>query len=86
MNAPGPTDRFFAEVRQEREIQNLTWCRRPGSWPITEGEKLAVLVEEVGEVAKALNELESKERLRAELVQIAAVACSWGETLYPEEE
>lgn len=38
---------------------------------------LAVLVEEVGEVAMALNDGESDERIEAELIQVAAVVVSW---------
>ena len=38
--------------------------------------RLAALVEEVGEVARALHEGE-QENLRAELVQVAAVAVAW---------
>lgn len=53
--------------------------------------KLAILTEEVGEVAKALLDGEPLENLRAELVQVAAVAVAWLESLpnpgpeYPAE-
>jgi len=40
------------------------------------GDMLAVLTEEVGEVARAINDNEPCERLRKELVQVAAVAIS----------
>ena len=49
--------------------------------------KLRVLVEEVGEVAEALDALENKkdwkrfDHLREELVQVAAVAVAWLEAL-----
>lgn len=38
---------------------------------------LPILVEGVGEVAKALTEREGRAALRAELVQVAAVAAAW---------
>lgn len=69
------------DVSAERERQDATWNRSPGNWPGSDGEKLAVLVEEVGEVARALLEREGPERLRAELIQVAAVAVAWAETL-----
>ena len=59
------------------------------------GEKLAVLVEEVGEVAKAtlsgydsgdpeLRSLQEGHDLEKELIQVAAMAASWLEALYEE--
>lgn len=42
--------------------------------------KLSVLLEEVGEVAHAINENDSL-ALRTELVQVAAVAVAWLESL-----
>ena len=38
---------------------------------------LSVLVEEVGEVARALNDYSAEEALRAELVQVGACALAW---------
>ena len=51
--------------------------------------KLRVLVEEVGEVAEAIDRIENsksnhrpaREHLRDELVQVAAVACGWLESM-----
>ena len=40
---------------------------------------LPILVEEVGEVARVLCEGESKERLREELIQVAAMASAWAD-------
>lgn len=58
---------------------------------LTNAEKLAILVEEVGEVARevltqegrrlARDTVGTKEALRAELVQVAAVAVAWIEVL-----
>lgn len=39
--------------------------------------RLPVLVEEVGEVAKAMNDNESAEAMYAELIQVGAMALSW---------
>lgn len=68
-------------VAAERQRQDVKWGRSPGHWPNGSGVKLAVLVEEVGEVARALLEEEGDERLLEELVQVAAVAVAWAETL-----
>lgn len=38
---------------------------------------MPVLVEEVGEVARAMNDREPPDRLRTELVQVAAMATAW---------
>ena len=43
--------------------------------------KVAVLTEETGEVARAVLDLSSVAALRAELVQVAAVAVAWLESL-----
>lgn len=43
--------------------------------------KVAVLSEEVGEVARAVIDMEPKTALRRELVQVAAVAVAWLEGL-----
>ena len=48
--------------------------------------RLAILVEEVGEVAKELNETAlgaeaDKDKLEKELIQVSAMAASWIETL-----
>jgi hypothetical protein len=44
------------------------------------GMKLAILMEEVGEVAEAIQD-RSREQLLAELTQVAAVAQAWMESL-----
>jgi hypothetical protein len=43
--------------------------------------KLPVLLEEVGEVAIAMNDNEPLSNLRTELIQVAAVASAWAESL-----
>lgn len=48
--------------------------------------RFPILVEEVGEVAKALNEGASREELRAELIQVAAMAAAWAEAITREAD
>ena|SRR3990167_9274582 len=63
-------------------------CADPGA--MTNAEKLTVLVEEVGEVARVLIEYDDPQlagttgsaRLREELAQVAAVAVAWLEALW----
>jgi hypothetical protein len=45
------------------------------------GERLAILVEEVGEVAKALTYDQSRDDLERELIQVGAMAAAWIEAL-----
>ena len=68
----------LAEVGRERSRQE--WLRTAGAiGPVdTDGERLAVLVEEVGEVARAMNDGKG---LREELIQVAAVAVAWVEAI-----
>lgn len=73
---------IFAAIRAERKRQDDKWGadHDPG-----DGVLLAVLVEECGEAAKELNDgwphsMRIPE-LRRELVQVAAVAVQWLETL-----
>lgn len=68
--SPG-TQEVLNDVRQERMRQDAKWgflrSRPFDTW-------YRILGEEVGEVAKALNEREDCASLRAELIQVAAVA------------
>lgn len=52
----------------------------------THEEWLRILIEEVGEVARALNEDDSVEHLCEELTQVAAVAVAWVETVNRSKE
>ena len=68
--------RIVYEILQERKKQDMKWgdqSHHPNLY------WLGILVEEVGEVAKAL--IEDDDNWRYELVQVAAVALSWLETL-----
>lgn len=71
----------YYEVHQERERAHAKHA--PNSMetrPWDDPEWLPILVEEVGEVARALCEREPRERLREELLQVAAVACAWADS------
>jgi len=64
------------EVIQERERQNIEWVEQnhmPTVW-------LAMLMEEVGEAAKAICEIKLR-NYRRELIQVAAVAIAAVESL-----
>ena len=63
------------EVMEERNRQDELW----GEQNHDDGIWLAILVEEVGEVANDINERSKK--LREELIQVAAVAVSWVESI-----
>lgn len=82
---------YFAALRlvvEERNRQEKLW---PGTSCANEtlpwGEKLAIFVEEAGEVAKEFNEARERggkvdeTKLRMELVQVAAVCAAWVESL-----
>jgi len=75
------TDAILDLVREERARQNVKWRRAPGEWFDPEALKLAVLIEEVGEVGIELQPGGTNEQLKAELVQVAAVAVAWAEML-----
>lgn len=78
---PLPTAAVLYAVAAERERQDAKWGRAAGLWKDSDGVKVAVLGEEFGEVCRALLENEGAARLRAELIQVAAVAVAWSETL-----
>jgi hypothetical protein len=87
----GSTGDVVAEVYRERLRQDE--LKRAGRFSHTcaddlpNGDKLAVLVEEVGEVSRAViehaklaNDVHGKD-LRKELIQVAAVCVAWAESL-----
>ena len=63
-------------VWNERDYQNEKWGREDGGWNDHILKKLAILTEEFGEVAKAINE-EQWSEVKQELVDVAAVCISW---------
>lgn len=84
----GATHRPLAQSRSNNHPQ-----------PITNAEKLAVLAEEFGEAAREVteeiiardrddkkHELASRNRLRKELIQVAAVCVAWVEALDKSHE
>lgn len=90
------TGRAFAEIADERFRQEV--LRSQGRFPYTcaskdlgDLEKFVILSEEVGELARAVVEVEklandthhadARDAMRKELVQIAAVAVAWLESL-----
>lgn len=78
---------IFAAIDAERLRQSLKWDR-PHAWgrgdcsshEVDATVKAAVLTEECGEVARAVLEVDTA-GLRIELVQVAAVAVAWLESL-----
>lgn len=69
----------YREVHAERtrahykhDLHGQSMERKSSSAP----EWLPVLIEEVGEVARSMN-YDTKGNLRDELVQVAAMACAW---------
>lgn len=83
----GPVDDdglTYQAIAAERIKQHLKWrgtggdCSRPD---LPNDTRLRILLEEVGEVARALNDKEPLDHLEAELIQVAAVCVGWIEGL-----
>lgn len=71
------------DAELSKAIAKHTWERTPlGN--MHDGERLGVLVEEVGETAKACIEGEDDLRIGAELIQVAAMALAWYQAITPE--
>lgn len=77
---------IFSLILQERQRQEH--LLKQGKFPFTcanpeisDIQKLPVLGEEFGEVSKAINEQQSIEELKSELIQVAAVCVAWLESL-----
>lgn len=81
------TDVVLGHVRDERKRQVTLYIDGDilfdCSGPIHDGTRLQVLVEEVGEVAKAMMESD-REHVFEELIQVAAVAVACAEGVYQE--
>lgn len=69
-------DDISIDVLKERERQNKKWNRKPSEWNTQSTTKLAVLLEEVGEVARGILE-KDPENVKKELIQVAAVCFAW---------
>lgn len=73
----------FARIEEEVHRQDQMF---PGQWDagaLPNGAKLAILMEEVGEVAREMyeNGPQTTEHLRTELTHVAAVAAHWLESI-----
>lgn len=68
------------QVFHKIEVERARQDRLHPEFPILQVERLAILLEEAGEVAKAINE-KKPEEIEAELVQVAAVAMRWLEQI-----
>lgn len=68
------TDLVLNDVKGERIRQDRKFGPSHADRPFME-----ILVEEIGEVARAVLERKSKEDLYEELIQVAAVAVAWAE-------
>ncbi len=66
----------FEYVGFELDWQNIKWQRKDGDWPSDMYHKLAVLAEEFGEAAMAVNDLDLDE-LAEELADTAATCIAW---------
>lgn len=73
-------------LRQERLRAAGKFTHTAATLGQTHDRRNSVLVEEVGEVARALNDNETPGELRTELIQVAAVAVAWVEAIDVEEE
>lgn len=75
----------YADIFHERQRQDR--LKEQGRFThtcaddIPDGDKMIILAEELGEVARAIHDNEGVDQLYNELVQIAAIAMAWGESL-----
>jgi len=67
-------------IYKERDRQDDIWGRQAGFWDDHDMVKLTVVVEEVGEVAKAILK-QDNDNLYEELIQTMAVLMAWAETI-----
>ena len=76
-------EEIIQEVVEERKRQDLQWGTVPKRTVsgLSEYECLAILTEEVGECARALNEREDFQRKGEELIQVMASAMLWLEVM-----
>lgn len=70
------------EIGEAKRAQGISWrsCAAP-DMPGGDDRRYVVLGEEFGEVGRAMLEGEGDDHLRAELVQVAAVAVAWVEAI-----
>jgi len=75
--------KIFSNILSERKRQQVKWGDQSGNLNVVWS---TILTEEVGEAAKAVLQLDfehgdTREELRNELIQVAAVAVAWVEAL-----
>mgnify|MGYP001598037964 CR=1 FL=1 len=76
------TPKWAEEIRMEMARALVKHSHRTAINPrVQNNDKLNWLVEEVGEVARAINDKESVPRLKEELIQVAAIATAWWQSL-----
>ena len=71
-------DNIYYDIRQERALQDQKWGSQRENPTLLWA---AILTEEVGEVNRAILDKADAQHLRAELVQVAAVAVAWMEAI-----
>ena len=82
-----PNWTLLQDVIDERQSQETKWPGHTAADPIGNIAKLSMLGEEYGEVCRELCEAEQESRepdvakLRGELIQVAAIAIAWLESL-----
>lgn len=76
-------DEIFKKINEERDRQDAKWGPNPRNLPL--GEWLAVLVEEVGEIAKSLLD-NDMDNLIVEIIQVCAVGISMIEDITHEDK
>lgn len=90
MPSPYFGDQVYAEISAERQRAHAKHgANSMESKPVGAFIRYTILAEEVGEIAKEFNEAEARggqetldlERLRAECVQVAAMAAAWADRL-----
>jgi NTP pyrophosphatase (non-canonical NTP hydrolase) len=74
-------DKAYQYIVRERIRQDVLNNREPGEWNDSKDRKLAILAEEFGEVAMAINDGDDVNLLE-ELIQTAAVCLNWIESDY----
>lgn len=79
-------EKVAAERKRQNELKAQGKFTHTAADEVDAFKKLAILLEEVGEVAKALNEGDDLASLQDELVQVAAVAIAWSEGIEREME
>lgn len=73
-------NRIYELIDDERDFQNNKWRRGENHWEASPHTKNTVLVEEIGEVSKAILSHDHV-NLVEELVQSAAVIVAWLESI-----